>query len=147
MALAYLPTPGDVAAAALRKARLMARRRAAAANARRLRLTFTFPSMRRANLTVIFDGEGFFGPFAVRALLLDGRRAHLTRDSVDGLPDGDDPNEVVASMTPSPIFGHNVHRVMGVIGIESARGEPRGEVQIEIIDSRGVTLAAVRRRF
>lgn len=147
MVVASLPKAADLARAAIRSARRAALRRAANAQARKVRLRFSFPTARRANLTVTFDGGSERGPFAVRALLVQGRRAHLTRDSVDGLPDGEDPLEVVAPMNPSPAFGDNVHRVLGAIGIEALRGEPHGQVLVEIVDRRGRTLAAVRRSF
>ena len=136
-----------MAAVTLQRVRRAIRRRAAAAHARRVRLIFSYPSIRRVNLTVVYDGAREEGPFAVRAVLIDGRLTYLTRDSVDGQPDGEDPSEVIAPMRLSPAFGDNVHRVAGDIGIEGLRAEPSGVVEVEIIDRLGRTCALSRRRI
>ena len=63
----------------------------------RMRLHLNYPIPRRANLTVTFDAADESGPFAARATLLEGEGLALTRDSVDGLPDGEDRLEVFRS--------------------------------------------------
>lgn len=125
----------------------------AVARARRLRgenpvrLRFTFPTPERANLIVLFDAADHEGPFATRAVLLEGEGVALTRDSVDGLPDGEDGRELIAPMTPAPMSGDSCYRTLGMIGITGAGGPPRGLIQVEIYDRLGRALARQDRAF
>jgi hypothetical protein len=108
----------------------------------RMLLHLNYPIPRRANLTVTFDAADESGPFAARATLLEGEGLALTRESVDGLPDGEDRLEVFAPMVEAPLGGDNVYRTLGMIGIEGPLAEARGRVRVEVFDRRGRALAA-----